>query len=86
MTLYVNDVPILARESKLPSLLTVSAKKAITTSLVKGPDTKVVAHPDGNILASINLREFVSLPSKALISMTFAGDETAQAFLGLKKL
>ena len=46
----------------------------------------LAGHPDGNVFAGINMCEFLALPPRALVSISFAGEETTQGFLGLRKL
>ena len=42
-------------------------------------------HPAGNV-TGLTLIDFLALPPKAKVSLTYAGDEVAEAFLSLKKL
>ena len=87
--LLINDVPVLARESNSGGFLHLTAKRSNYTAKslgIAGSNTPTLTHPDGNILAGIHLQEYFSLPAKTLISITFAGEETAQGFLGLTKL
>jgi hypothetical protein len=94
ITLFVNDVPVLSRETSPATLLTMAGKKALkpsgsTTALSNAAGSGTVAlagHPDGNVFAGINICEFLALPPRALVSITFAGEETTQGFLGLRKL
>jgi hypothetical protein len=82
---------VLSRESTPATLLTMSTKKVLKASasaagLLGGNSAAVGGHPDGNVFAGINVREFLALPPRALISVTFTGEETTQGFLGLRKL
>ena len=91
VTLFINDIPVLSRESTPATLLTMASKKSLkgsasTSGLLGTTSTPVGGHPDGNVFAGINVREFLALPPRALVSMTFAGEETTQGFLGLRKL
>jgi hypothetical protein len=93
VTLFINDIPVLSRESTPATLLTMSTKKVLKASasaagLLGGGSHSAAAggHPDGNVFAGINVREFLALPPRALISVTFTGEETTQGFLGLRKL
>ena len=42
-------------------------------------------HPAGNV-TGLTLIDFLALPPKAKVSLTYAGEEGAEAFLSLKKL
>lgn len=84
ITLFINDVPVYSRESNSATLLTISAKKALSMS--SSSASNVPTHPDGNVLAGVNLHEYLALPGKALVSITFAGEEMTQGFLCLRKL
>lgn len=42
-------------------------------------------HKEGNI-AGLTLIEFIALPARARISVSFGGDTLAEGFMGLRKL
>ena len=48
-------------------------------------DGKVTRHPDGNLVGLSNI-DFVALPARARVSLTYYGDPSPEAFLGLRKL
>eukprot|EP00455_Lapot_gusevi_P039248 TRINITY_DN4398_c0_g2_i1.p1 TRINITY_DN4398_c0_g2~~TRINITY_DN4398_c0_g2_i1.p1 ORF type:complete len:545 (+),score=138.43 TRINITY_DN4398_c0_g2_i1:124-1758(+) len=112
VTLFVNDIPVLSRESPPSTLLSMSAKKpgkaddkkaASKTAIVSASSVAAspastlntsssalqavpMAHPDGNVYAGLSFRDFLALPPRALISLTFTGEDGTQGFLGLRKL
>ena len=43
------------------------------------------SHSDGNIISASTV-DFVTLPARARISMTYAGESGAEGFIALKKL
>ena len=42
-------------------------------------------HKEGNI-AGLTLVDFIALPARARISISFSGENTAEGFVGLRKL
>jgi hypothetical protein len=58
---------------------------AYVTHHSSGRLTAVSNHPAGNV-TGLSCIDFLSLPAKARVTITYAGDERGEGFLSLKRL